>query len=86
MITKTECHLRALVELIELISIGGWLAVLADVIWVFSDLRLSPERGELYFIATILSFTFVLTSFALVKYHFKCVTKLLETGGKATDL
>lgn len=77
--TITKLHLKALVELVEMLSIGGFLALVGDVTWVFADMyHIGFTRPELFFVAALLIIALVLTGTALYKYHMRTVKNMMK--------
>lgn len=67
---RRKSHIKSGLELVELMSIAGWLAVVADVIWVIKDLAHNDFKlSVLYLVAFILVSALVILTIALYKYH-----------------
>lgn len=76
---NTKCHFVALTELIELISVGGVLAIIADILWVLLDSNEAHwQRIGLYFVLLGLCTALCISGFALIRYHLNNVKKLLH--------
>ena len=77
--TTTRCHLIAVQELVELISIGGLVAIIGDLFWVGHDIFVSEiSRPGLWCILGILLIAFTITSIGVVNYHKQNVKRLLN--------
>lgn len=67
---STKCHLQATVELVEIISIAGVVAMLADIIWLGLDsYACGFDRPELLIIFVMLGGSFVVATIGVWKYH-----------------
>lgn len=64
-----KTHVNAALELIELMSLAGWIAVGADVIWVLRDSFTNGFTPAMIIIAALLITAFLVLSLALWKYH-----------------
>lgn len=79
MSTKHTYHLKALKELVEMISIGGLLAIGVDIGWVFHDIYVSDiVRPGLWAVSAGLITAFIISGYGLYQYHKVQVKKLLH--------
>lgn len=75
---KSNAHFTAATELVELMSIAGWLALLADLFWVVRDYVVNNCPISLIPVMVLLLTGFILMSVGIVKYHFRQYKKLLH--------
>lgn len=77
--TITRCHLTAIKELVEVISIGGVIAILADICWIIHDIFIAEvSRPGLWAIGLGLLLAFIVSSYGLFHYHKESVKKVLH--------
>ncbi len=75
----TQYHIKAIKDLVEMISIGGVVAIIGDIGWVGHDIFVSTEsRPGLWAVAGFLVTALVLSGGALVKYHKDSVKKIIH--------
>ncbi|MEI6183931.1 MAG: hypothetical protein WCP65_00270 [Bacteroidota bacterium] len=67
--TSFLLHIKTAVNLIEAMSIAGWIAVIADVIWVLRDSFVNGFTPAMILISTLLITALVTLTIALHKYH-----------------
>lgn len=71
MSANIKIHYSAVTELVELMSIAGWIAVITDLVWVVRDYIVSDYPITLIPIFLGLSIGCFLLSYAIMKYHNK---------------
>lgn len=76
---KIKALIHALSDRIELINIAGWLALVADSIWITRDTIVNGPTIMLSIIAVILYLGTALMTFAAYNYHRDLIKKSLHT-------
>ena len=77
--TITQCHIRAIKELVEMISIGGVVAIVADLCWIAHDIAVSEiARPGLWAVGAGLLTAFFISGYGLYHYHVGSVKALLH--------
>ena len=64
-----QVHIKTVLDVIELMSIAGWIALLADLIWVVRDSIVSDFPLSLLPVFTLLLIAFIIMSVGVVLYH-----------------
>jgi len=64
-----KAHYSAVMDLVELMSIAGWVAIFADCIWVLRDSVVNGFTPIMVFILTLLCLSLVTLTLALYTYH-----------------
>ncbi len=75
---KVKIHLKAAVELLELMSIASLIALIGDGIWIIRDIIVNGPTPCLLFIGVLLWLSVAMMSIGVYKYHVKAVKKLIH--------
>lgn len=75
---RRDVHLTQLMELIEVITIMGCLALFTDSVWCLHDMLLNGFTFGMVLIFISLSTSFIITFLALCRYHKLAVKRILK--------
>ncbi len=73
-----KAHFDAFKDIVEMIAIAGWIALLTDLAWVARDWVLQGYPVDLVFIFSGLFVAFVILTYGVVAYHRKLAQNFLR--------
>ena len=73
-----KAHFDAFKDIVELIAVAGWLALLTDLAWVARDWVLQGYPLDLVVIFVGLFIAFILLTYGVARYHKQQQTTILK--------